>query len=197
MGMDTFLSICIGVGLATACGLRVFIPLLVVSVASHFGQLPLSPGFHWMSSTSALIAFSVASGLEVAGYYVPWVDNALDTIATPSAMIAGTIVTVALMANVDPFYKWALGIIAGGGMAGLMQGTTVVARGASSAGTGGLANPLLATAELIGSILLSILAVVVPILVILVLAVVFFFAGRWLVRKRARVSVSAPSAETA
>src|SRR4051812_8427938 len=174
MGMDTFLSICIGVGLATACGLRVFIPLLVVSVASHFGGLPLSPGFLWMSSTSALIAFSVASALEVAGYYIPWVDNALDTIASPSAMIAGTIVTVALMANVDPFYKWALGIIAGGGMAGLMQGTTVVARGASSAGTGVLANPLLSTVELIGSILLSILAVVVPILVILLVVVVLF-----------------------
>ncbi|SRR5581483_10014176 len=191
MGTDTFLSICVGVGLATACGLRVFIPLLVVSVASHFHHLPLAPGFLWLSSTPALIAFSVAAGLEVAGYYIPWVDHALDVIATPSAMIAGTIVSVALMTNVDPFYKWALGIIAGGGMAGLVQGTTVVARGASTATTGGLGNPLFSTVELIGSILVSVLAVLFPVLVLLILAVAFFFIARWLIRRKPRVPVSA------
>ncbi len=191
MGTDTFLSICVGVGLATACGLRVFIPLLVVSVASHFHHLPLAPGFLWLSSTPALIAFSVAAGLEVAGYYIPWVDHALDVIATPSAMIAGTIVSVALMTNVDPFYKWALGIIAGGGMAGLVQGTTVVARGASTATTGGLGNPLFSTVELIGSILVSVLAVLFPVLVFLILAVAFFFIVRWLIRRKPRVPVSA------
>src|SRR4051794_253916 len=138
MNWDTVISICIGIGLATACGLRVFIPLLVVSLVSHFGNLPLSPGFAWMGSTPAVIGFSVAAVVEIAGYYIPWVDHALDTIATPSSMIAGTIVSVALMTNMDPFYKWSLAIIAGGGMAGLMQGTTMVARGASTATTGGI-----------------------------------------------------------
>jgi hypothetical protein len=182
--MDTVLSIFIGIGLATACGLRVFIPLLVLSLASHFGHLPLSAGFQWMSSTSALIAFSVASVLEVGGYYIPWLDHLLDTIATPAAMIAGTIISFALMTNIDPFYKWALAIIAGGGMAGLMQGTTVVARGTSTATTGGLANPLFSTAELFGSILLSLMSVVVPILAVLVIALVMIFVARWLLRRR-------------
>lgn len=182
--MDTLLSVFIGVGLATACGLRVFIPLLVLSIASHFGHLPLSSGFQWMSSTSALIAFSVASVLEVGGYYIPWLDHLLDTIATPAAMIAGTIISFALMTNIDPFYKWALAIIAGGGMAGLMQGTTVVARGASTATTGGLANPLFSTAELFGSIILSIMAVVVPILAVLLIALVMVVVARWLLRRR-------------
>jgi hypothetical protein len=176
--METLWSVCIGIGLATACGLRVFIPLLIVSIASRFGGLPLSPGFQWLASTPALIAFSVVAGLEIAGYYLPWIDNALDTIATPSAVLAGTLVSVALMANLPPFYKWALGIIAGGGMAGLVQGTTVVARGASSAGTGGLGNPLLSTAELIGSLVLSILAIVAPMLMVLVVAAALFFIAR-------------------
>jgi hypothetical protein len=187
--MDTFLSICVGIGLATACGLRVFIPLLVAGVASHFGQLPLSPGFHWLGSTPALIAFSVAACLEVAGYYIPWVDNLLDTIASPSAMIAGTIVSVALMTGMDPFYKWALGLIAGGGLAGLMQGTTVVARGASSVGTGGLGNHLLATAELVGAVVLSVLAVMLPLLMILVVALVLLLAGWRLLRRKIRPAV--------
>jgi Domain of unknown function (DUF4126) len=183
MNWDTLISICLGVGLATACGLRVFIPLLAVSLASHFGHLPLSAGFHWMGSTSAMLAFSVAAGLEIAGYYIPWVDHLLDTIASPSAVVAGTIVSVALMSNVDPFYKWALAIIAGGGMAGLMQGTTVVARGASTATTGGIGNPVVSTVELIGAILLSVLALIVPVLAVLLLFVTMFFVVRWVFRK--------------
>ncbi|WP_150107689.1 DUF4126 domain-containing protein, partial [Pedosphaera parvula] len=154
-----------------------------VSLVSHFGHLALSPGFHWMGSTSAVVAFSVAAGLEIFGYYIPWVDHLLDTIASPSAVIAGTIVSVALMSNVDPFYKWALALIAGGGMAGLMQGTTVVARGASTATTGGLGNPLVSTMELIGSVLLSVFTLVLPVLAVLVLAIVMLFAVRWAVRK--------------
>ncbi|HEX4645755.1 MAG TPA: DUF4126 domain-containing protein [Verrucomicrobiae bacterium] len=181
--METLWSVCIGIGLATACGLRVFVPLLTVAIASHFGGLPLSPGFQWLGSTPALIAFSVAAGLEIAGYYLPWIDNVLDTIATPSAILAGTLVSVALMTNLPPFYKWALGIIAGGGMAGLVQGTTVVARGASSAGTGGLGNPLLSTAELTGSIVLSILAIVAPALVVLVVAAALCFIARRFLRR--------------
>jgi hypothetical protein len=111
------------------------------------------------------------------------VDHLLDTIASPSAVIAGTIVSVALMSNVDPFYKWALAIIAGGGMAGLMQGTTVMARGASTATTGGIANPVVSTVELIGSILLSVLALIVPVLAVLLLLVTMFFVVRWAFRK--------------
>jgi hypothetical protein len=185
--MDTFLSICVGVGLATACGLRVFIPLLITSIAAHFFKLPLSSGFHWMSSTPALMAFSVASALEIGGYYVPWIDHALDTIATPSAMIAGTIISVALMSNVDPFYKWALALIAGGGMAGIVQGTTVVARGASTATTGGLGNPLFSM-ELAGSIVVSILAIVVPVLVVLLIVTIFSLIGWWLLRRKPRTT---------
>jgi hypothetical protein len=185
------MSICIGVGLATACGLRVFIPLLVAGVTSHFGYLPLAPGFQWMASTPALLAFAVAAGVEVAGYYIPWLDNALDAIASPAAVLAGTIVTVAVLKGMDPFQQWALGIIAGGGMAGLVQGTTVVARGASTVGTAGLANHLIATMELTGSILVSVLVVFVPLAVIAVLAIVAFLIVRWILRRKP--SQAAPS----
>jgi len=181
---DVITSICIGVGLATACGLRVFIPLLVVSVTAHFGYLTVGPGFQWMAATPALLAFAVAAGIEVAGYYVPWVDNLLDAIASPAAVLAGTIVTVAVLRGMDPFQRWALGIIAGGGMAGLVQGTTVVARGASSIGTGGVANHLIATVELIGSILVSVLVIFVPLAVIAVLAAFSFLIVRWILRRK-------------
>ncbi|MEW6303991.1 MAG: DUF4126 domain-containing protein [Verrucomicrobiota bacterium] len=177
--METLLSLCIGIGLSAACGFRIFVPLTIVSLAARTGHLTLAPGFDWMSSDAALIAFGSATVLEIAAYYVPWLDNLLDSIATPSAVVAGTILTASLVSNVDPFLKWTLAVIAGGAAAGLVQATTVVARGISTATTGGLANPVLATAELGGSLATSALAIFVPIAaVFLVVGVVGFLGYR-------------------
>src|SRR4029079_6096529 len=99
--MDTVLSVLIGLGLAAACGFRVFVPLLVMSLASRaeVGHLVLADHFAWIGSTPALISFSVASVLEIAGYYIPWVDNLLDTVATPTAIVAGILVTASAMGD--------------------------------------------------------------------------------------------------
>ena len=189
--METVLSLLIGIGLSAACGIRVFVPLLVVSIASRGGHLHLSPGFEWMGSDAALIAFAVATTLEIAAYYVPWVDNLLDTIASPAAVIAGTMVTAALVTDMSPFLKWTLAVIAGGGVAGLVQGATVVARGASTASTCGLANPILATAELGGSLITSVLSLVTPALVVLMIGALLLLVGWRLLKKRAKAEVKA------
>jgi len=175
--METILSLLIGMGLSAACGFRVFVPLLVVSLASRSGHLDLASGFEWMGSDAALIAFAAATVLEIAAYYIPWVDNLLDTVASPAAVVAGTLVTASLVSDMSPFLKWSLAIIAGGGIAGLVQGTTVVTRGASSAGTGGLANPILATAELGGSLFTSLLSLAMPWVVVLIIGALLFLAG--------------------
>jgi Domain of unknown function (DUF4126) len=181
--METVISILIGIGLSAACGFRIFVPLLVMSVAAMSGHLTLGQNFQWIGTYPALIAFAVATGLEIGGYYIPWLDNLLDSIATPAAIIAGTIVTASVVTGTSPLLKWTLAIIAGGGIAGLIQGTTVVARGASSVGTGGLGNPLLATVEFGGSLLASLLAVIAPLLGVTLLAVFLIFAGRKLLAR--------------
>jgi hypothetical protein len=185
--MEPVLSFLIGIGLSAACGFRVFVPLLVINIAAHTGHLKLASGFAWMGSDAALVAFAVATLLEVAAYYIPWLDNLLDTIASPAAVVAGTLVTASLVADMSPFLKWTLAVIAGGGVAGLVQGGTVMARGASSAGTGGLANPLLATVELGGSLVTSFLSLVVPVLAVTLIGVTLFFVGRKVFRKRAHL----------
>ncbi|HWI58093.1 MAG TPA: DUF4126 domain-containing protein [Bacillota bacterium] len=162
--MDSLLSICLGIGLSAACGFRVFVPLLIMSIAALSGHLTLAPGFAWIGTYPALITFAVATGLEIAGYYVPWVDHLLDTVATPAAIVAGTIITASMVTDMSPMMKWSLALIAGGGTAGLVQGSTVLVRAASSATTGGLANPLFATIELGGSVITSIAALLVPVL---------------------------------
>src|SRR5271157_4826658 len=127
--MDIFLSICLGLGLSAACGFRVFVPMLVMSIASLSGHLHLAHGFEWLGSYPALVALSVATALEIAGYYIPWVDHFLDTIATPAALVAGTIVSASVVTDMSPFLRWTLAAIAGGGAASMVQATTVVTRG--------------------------------------------------------------------
>ncbi len=184
--MDTFLSLLIGVGLSAACGFRVFVPLLIMSVAAKAGHLALVPSFQWMGSDAALIAFAVATALEIAAYYVPWVDNFMDTIATPIAIIAGTIATASMVGGMSPFLKWTLAVIAGGGAAGLVQGATVLTRGASSVSTAGFANPILATIEWVGSVLMSVLAILAPVVAIIFLAAILFFVLKKIAPKISR-----------
>src|SRR6187402_3193555 len=55
------LSILAALGLAAACGFRVFVPLFVVSLASRAGALDLSTGFAWIGSTPALVCFGTGT----------------------------------------------------------------------------------------------------------------------------------------
>lgn len=160
----TLLSALAGIGLAAACGFRVFVPLLVLSLGSRAGMIDVGSGFAWIGTYPALIGFGVATLLEIAGYYIPWVDNLLDAIATPTAIVAGVVVTAAAVGDVSPFLKWTLAVIAGGGAAATFQSLTATARQVSTLTTGGLANPVVSTLEAGGSAVLSVLAVALPLL---------------------------------
>src|SRR5258707_1245115 len=139
--MDTMTSILLGIGLSAACGFRVFVPMLFMCIAAISGHLSFATGFQWIGTYPALLTFAVVSILEIGGYYIPWLDHFLDTLASPAAIVAGTIVTAAMVMKMDPMLKWSLAVIVGGGVAGLVQGSTVLARATSSATTAGLGNP--------------------------------------------------------
>jgi hypothetical protein len=182
--METLLGIAVGIGLSAACGFRIFVPLLVMNLASQSGLLHLSPGFAWVGSSYATVAFATATILEILGYYIPWLDHMLDLVATPAAVIAGTLATASVVTDIPPFLKWTLALIAGGGIAGLVQGTTVALRATSSASTGGTGNPLVSTMELVGSLITALLAILVPILCLALIAFLCIFvirkAGRFI-----------------
>lgn len=183
--METILGLCIGIGLSAACGFRVFVPLLVMSIASLVGWFEPMKGFEWLAMPSVCIALAVATVCEVAAYYIPWVDNMLDTVATPAAMIAGTLTTMAVSSGeMSQFASWAAAIIIGGGTAGAVQMSTVAVRGVSTATTGGVANPLVSTGEWIGAFLLSILSLIVPVLVVVLIIVLAIFTVRWFREKK-------------
>jgi hypothetical protein len=177
----TIISACLGVGLAASCGFRVFVPMLVASIATKAGLLTLDDGFAWVGTYGAIIAFSLATVLEIGAFYVPWIDNALDSIATPAAIVAGSVVAAACVSDMHPMLQWSTAIIAGGGGAGVVKAGFAGIRLGSTAVTGGVANPVVSTVEWIGALLLSILSVVVPVLaaVISLLLVAFLLRFAW------------------
>ena len=176
--MEIALSILVGIGLAAACGFRVFVPFLVVSIGSMSGHLELAGGFEWLGTHPALWAFAVATMLEILAYYIPWLDNLLDTVATPAAVAAGIVIAASVIDDVSPFLKWTLAVIAGGGTAAAVQAATVAVRGTSTVTTGGIANPAVSTGELGGSALVATLAVVLPIVAVALVIIMSAFLVR-------------------
>ena len=180
--MNTLLSVLLGIGLSAACGFRIFVPFLLVGIAARTGHVMLGPTFVWMAGTPALIALGVATVVEIAAYYIPWLDHLLDLVATPAAVIAGMVMTASVVTGLDPMLKWTLALIAGGGIAGTVQALTVGTRKVSLLTTGGLANPVVSTVELLGSVLLTVLAIALPLVAFAVIAWALYFGVRHLLR---------------
>ncbi len=177
-------SLCIGLGLSASCGFRVFVPLLMANVAALVGIIPLAENMAWLGSWTAFACLATATVVEIVAYYIPWIDNLLDTITTPSAMIAGTMLTASVLTGVDPAWQWGLGIIVGGGSAGITQLGTSSLRLGSSLTTGGVANPLLATVEHVVALLGSILAIFLPMITAIIVLVFFGILGLFFWKKR-------------
>jgi hypothetical protein len=182
--MDQIIPIILGISLAAATGFRVFIPMLAAGLAAYSGYLPLTDGMAWIATPPALIMLAVAAVAEVAAYYVPFLDNLLDGLAAPTAVGAGIAVSYAVMGDMDPMLKWTLAIIAGGGAAAATQSATTLLRGGSTVLTAGLGNHALSTGEWIAAIVVSVLALVVPVAA-LILAVIFcVYAWRLVMKVR-------------
>ncbi|AFL81979.1 hypothetical protein Aeqsu_2523 [Aequorivita sublithincola DSM 14238] len=176
---DIIISIFLGIGLATAVGFRVFLPLLILSLAGFYDVIPLNESWQWVGSLTAVITMGVATLVEIFGYYIPWFDNLLDTIALPLATLAGTAVMVATVTDLSPAVTWTLAIIAGGGTAAAIKGNTSAARLTSSTTTGGLANPVLTTVETGTSIVMAVAAIFIPIIAFVLVLFLFFIIFRF------------------
>ena len=183
--IQLLIAISLGLGLAAACGFRVFIPPLMMGVASRFNLYSLEGSFTWVGETWAIVIFSIATVLEICGYYIPWIDNLLDTIATPAAIIGGIFVASAsLEGELDPAMQWMLAIIAGGGTAGIIQLGTVATRAVSTGATGGLANPIISTLEAVASIVCIILSLFLVVIIPFLLIFLFWKAFDYMVKSK-------------
>lgn len=181
--MDTQIitSVAMGIALSACCGFRVFVPMLGAGIAAYLQWYQLPAGMEWMGGLPALIGFGTAAVLEMAAYYIPFVDNLLDTIATPLAVAAGTVLAASFLpiADFNPMLKWILAIIAGGGAAGTVQAGTGLLRLFSSKATAGVGNAVVATGENAAAIGGTALTFVIPVVV----AVLMVLLIGWIVVK--------------
>lgn len=174
---DALLGIAVGLGLAAAAGFRVFVPLLAAGLAAKTGVLRLSPEFAWLAATPALAALGTATLLEVGAYAVPWLDQLLDLVATPAAMLAGMLAAASVVVELPPLLKWSAVLLAGGA-AGVTQGATVFTRFKSTTLTGGMGNPVVSTLELVSAVVTSVLAIFLPLVTLVAVLLLFVFFTR-------------------
>jgi len=182
---DIVRAVALGFALAAAVGLRIFVPLLVVSAAAYTGHVELSGSLAWLGSPAALIVLGVATLLEIVAYKVPWLDNLLDVAGAPVAVLAGTLMMASALEGADPLLRWTMAAVAGGGTAGTVHGSLAVLRKLSSLTTGGLANPLISMAEGVGSLALSVVALLLPIAALVAAALTLALVVAMIRRRRA------------
>lgn len=175
-----------GVALSAVAGVRIFLPFLVAAIAVKLGVIQVANDFAWISSWPALAVFATAALTEVLAYYIPVIDHALDVLGSPASIVAGSLLTASMVIGMDEWLRWSLAIIAGGGIAGTLHIGKTLVRGTSTATTAGLANPLIATGEMIGSTVAAIAAVWMPVFVVVVATVLIILLVRTVVVRRNR-----------
>lgn len=178
------ISAFIGIGLSAATGFRVFLPMFAVSLASYFHWIPMNENFEWLSGLPALITTGIATIVEILAYYIPFIDHLLDTVSIPMATVAGSILFASQFADLGTFPQWALALIAGGGTAATISSGFAGIRAASTATTGGLGNSVVGTTETAGAGIMTVLAMVAPIIaavaaIILLFLVIVYGRKAW------------------
>ena len=191
-GMELFLAFSLGLGLAAASGFRVFLPPFLYGLAIRFDytplDIPVQGASEWMSSDVGLILLGSAMVLEILAYYIPWLDNLMDTIASPAAMISGIVMLSSTLVETDPFVQWSLSIIIGGGVSGTIQIGTVSIRALSTMTTGGIANPLISTAEAGACTVCTILAILLPLLALIFSLIALVFSVNFILNRKQNLS---------
>ncbi|MEA5593242.1 DUF4126 domain-containing protein [Rivularia sp. UHCC 0363] len=179
--MNIIAALCLGIGLSAACGFRVFIPPLALSIAAHGGMLQLSSDWQWLTTQNAIITLSIAATVEVLAYFIPWVSNFLDSIEIGLAPIVGMFITASTLSiagDFDPTFLWILTVIAGGATAETVELGTSISRLGASVTTAGMGGPIVGFVEAISSIVISILAIALPTLTMLLVIFLIIYGTR-------------------
>lgn len=173
----------LGLGLASATGLRTFLPLLMLALAAKFELfgVRLIDQMDWLAAWPAIAALATATMVEFLGDKVPAVDHGLNAVGYVTRPVAGAIAAGSVFWNVDPAAAAIAGLIVGAPAALAFNAAQTGVRVGSTATTGGLGNPVVSLVEDVLAFLTVMIAFLAPILipiVLLILAVVVFRLAR-------------------
>jgi Domain of unknown function (DUF4126) len=179
MSTEWIIPVALGLGLSASAGFRVFVPLLVAAVAAKSGIIPLNQSFAWMAAWPAIICFGTATVLEILAYYIPFFDNLLDAVNAPLAIAGGTLLATSVLPADNELLKWTIGLIMGGGTAGIIHAGTSFLRLASTKTTAGAGNAIVSTGEHVAAFSLSISSLFIPVAVaVIILALIFLVINK-------------------
>ena len=170
-------AIALGIALSACCGFRIFVPMLAGAVAAYNHWFNVPADMQWLGSWPAIICFATAAVIEIGAYYFPFLDNILDAIAAPLAVIAGTILSFAILpgAGNEPMLRWVAALVAGGATAGTIHIGTGLLRLFSTKATLGTGNPVIATGENAVAVTGAIFSFVIPVIIAVILLIVVFW----------------------
>jgi hypothetical protein len=186
--MDAFGSLFSAFGLSASAGLNAYIPLLVVSLTARYTDwISLSPAWEPMTSWWVIGALVILIAIEFFADKVPLLNHVNDVIQTVVRPAAGAVLFASNAGVVSQLHP-ILAVLAGLFVAGTVHAAKSAAiRPVVTATTGGTGNVLVSAAEDILATVLSILAVVIPVIIaglIIVLTSLFVW---WLWRRSTRV----------
>lgn len=172
-------SVALGIALSACCGFRVFVPLLAAALAGHFHWYQFASDMQWLGSMPAMVCFGTAALVEIAAYYFPFLDNILDAIAAPLAVMAGAVLAFAILpeGGGNQLLRWVAAIIAGGATAGTIHAGTGLLRLFSTKATLGVGNPVVASGENLLAVLGSLLSFIIPVIIAAILLLLAIWIG--------------------
>lgn len=184
-----------GTGLAASAGLNAYIPLLTMGLLARYTEaISLPAGWSWLANGWTLVILGLLLTIEVVADKVPVVDHLNDAVQTFVRPTAGGLafgagsasetVTVSDPGAFFTSHQW-VPIVVGGLIALGVHGVKTASRPVVNASTAGFGAPVASTAEDFGSVAMSVVAIVLPVLVLIGL-VVLLWTAFWVVRRRRR-----------
>lgn len=183
--MEIINTILTAFGLSSSAGLNAYIPLLLVGVLARYTDLiTLNEPYNILEHPFVLITLGVLLIIEMLADKIAAVDTVNDIIQTVVRPAAGAILFAAStggVIDINPVFAVILGLVA----AGSVHAVKATTRPIVTATTGGIGNPVVSVIEDIASFTMALLAILVPLMAVLMVAIVAF----WILRRRSRQPV--------
>ena len=180
--MDALLSIFTAFGLSSSAGLNAYLPLLVVALLARFTELiTLHPPWDTLESWWVIGALVVLLLIEILVDKVPAVDTVNDAFQTFIRPVAGAVLfagSAGVISDAHPILALISGLLVAGGV----HAAKATVRPVVTVTTGGTLNPVVSTVEDVLSLVMAVLAIVVPFLGFLLLLLALI----WFIRRRRR-----------
>ena len=199
------LEVLTGSGLAASAGLNAYIPLVLMGLLARYTDLVNLPsGWQWLGNGWVILTLAVLLAVEVVADKVPVVDHVNDVVQTvvrPTAgglaFGAGSTSETVTVSNPDTFFsthQW-VPVVTGVLIALGVHLLKSAARPVINATTAGFGAPVASTAEDATSAVMSVVAILLPVLVLVFLlglvAFLFWFLRRRKDRRRERSAARA------